>query len=158
MALTNRCNVPLIINDRLDIALAVGAAGVHLGQDDIPLAAARRITGKDFIIGVSARYPKDALTAEREGADYLGTGALFPTGTKADAGVIGLRGLAEVLSSVSIPVVGIGGISPANAQDVITAGASGIAVISAILSQDDIYGAAATLRAIVDTQKDKEPR
>ena len=151
LTLTNRYNVPLIINDRLDIALAVGAAGVHLGQDDIPLAAARSLAGKDFIIGVSARNPKDALMAEQDGADYLGTGAVFPTGTKAGAGVIGPQGLAAVLSAVKIPVVGIGGISSANAAEVMAAGANGIAVISAILSQDDIHSAAAELRAIVDS-------
>ena len=150
LALTNRYNVPLIINDRLDIALAVGAAGVHLGQDDLPLAAARRLAGKHFIIGVSARNPKDAVLAEQEGADYLGCGAVFPTGTKAGAGVIGFQGLAEVVGAVKIPVVGIGGIGPDNAADIMAAGAAGVAVISAILSQDDIRGAAAELRTIVD--------
>jgi thiamine-phosphate pyrophosphorylase len=151
LSLTSRYNVPLIINDRLDIALAVGAAGVHLGQDDLPLAAARRITEKDFIIGVSAHNREEALAAEQDGADYLGTGAMFPTGTKADAGVIGPRRLAAVASTVKIPVVGIGGIGSGNIAEVMTSGAAGAAVISAILSRDDIHGAAAELRVIIDT-------
>jgi thiamine-phosphate pyrophosphorylase len=151
--LTNRYNVPLIINDRLDIALAVGAAGVHLGQEDLPLKAARRLAGNDFIIGVSARNLEAALTAELEGADYLGCGAVFPTGTKKAANVIGPEGLAAVVSSVRIPVVGIGGIGLGNAAEVMAAGAAGIAVISAILSLDDIRAAAAELRAIVNNEQ-----
>ena len=153
LVLTGRYNVPLIINDRLDIALAVGAAGVHLGQDDLLLAAARRLAGKDFIIGVSAHNVEEALIAQEEGADYLGTGAVFPTGTKVVPGIIGPQGLAAVTSAVKIPVVGIGGIGPANAAEVMAAGASGIAVISAILSKDDIRKAAAELREIVEGKK-----
>jgi thiamine-phosphate pyrophosphorylase len=149
--LTSRYNVPLIINDRLDIALVVGAEGVHLGQDDLPPAEARRIAGKDFIIGVSSHSLEQAIIAEQDGADYLGCGAMFPTGTKAGAGVIGPESLAMIAKAVKIPVVGIGGICPANAAEVMAAGAAGIAVISALLSQDDVRGAAAQLRTIIDS-------
>jgi thiamine-phosphate diphosphorylase len=149
--LTWRLGTPLIINDRLDIALAVRADGVHLGQDDLPLKEARRIAGAGFIIGVSAHNPQEALAAERDGADYLGSGAVFPTGTKADiSGVIGVEGLAAVCAAVKIPVIGIGGIGPHNAAEVIKAGAAGAAVISAILSRDDIREAAAFLRRSLD--------
>ena len=149
--MTRRRGIPLIINDRLDIALAVRADGVHLGQDDLPLKEARRIAGGEFIIGVSAHNPEEALAAERDGADYLGSGAVFPTGTKADiSGVIGIAGLAALCASVRIPVIGIGGIGPDNAAEVIRAGASGVAVISAILARDDVREAAAFLRRILD--------
>ena len=150
LVLTKRHNIPLIINDRLDIALAVNAAGVHLGQDDIPLTEARRITPRGFVIGVSAHNREEARRAENEGADYIGAGAVFPTGTKADAGVIGPAGLAAIVASVKIPVVGIGGISMSNIAEVKAAGAAGAAVISAILAKDDIRAAAADLRSILD--------
>ena len=115
--MTRRRGIPLIINDRLDIALAVRADGVHLGQDDLPLKEARRIAGGEFIIGVSAHNPEEALAAERD---------------------------------VRIPVISIGGIGPDNAAEVIRAGASGVAVISAILARDDVREAAAFLRRILD--------
>jgi thiamine-phosphate pyrophosphorylase len=144
--LTGRRGAPLVINDRLDIALAVGAEGLHLGQSDLPLEAARRIAGDRLFIGVSAGTVEEALAAEAGGADYLGVGAVFPTGSKADAGeAIGLERLAAVCAAVRIPVVGIGGIGPGNAGGVIKAGAAGAAVISAILSQEDIKGAAENL-------------
>ena len=135
LVLCKRLKTPLIINDRLDIALAVGAAGVHLGQDDLPLAAARAICKKDFIIGVSCHNPDEAIQAEQEGADYIGAGAVFATGTKADTSVIGTQGLASIASCVKIPVIGIGGINKTNIAQVIDSGARGAAVISAILSQ-----------------------
>jgi thiamine-phosphate pyrophosphorylase len=147
LALTRPLHIPLIINDRLDIALAAGADGLHIGQSDLPLKEARRIAGKDFIIGVSAAAPEEALEAERGGADYIGAGAVFPTGSKADvSAVIGLEGLSAICAAVKIPVVAIGGIGPGNAQAVMEAGAAGAAVISAILSQPDIQEAAAALR------------
>jgi thiamine-phosphate pyrophosphorylase len=153
--LTRRFGVPLIINDRLDIALASGADGVHLGQDDLPLREARRVAGPDLIIGVSAHSPAEAVAAERDGADYLGCGAVYPTGTKADIrGVIGLEGLAAVCAAVRIPVIGIGGIGPANAAAVIRAGAAGLAVISSILSQEDAREAAALLRRSMRTSQE----
>lgn len=147
LALTRPLGVPLIINDRLDIALAAGAEGLHIGQSDLPLKEARRIAGDDFIIGVSAAAPEDALEAERDGADYIGAGAVFPTGSKADvSAVIGLGGLRAICGAVKIPVAAIGGIGPGNAPAVMEAGASGVAVISAILSQPDIQEAASILR------------
>jgi len=143
--LTNRFDIPLIINDRLDIALATGAAGVHLGQEDLPLCPARLLAGNDLIIGVSAHNPAEAIRAEQEGAEYIGAGAVFQTGTKAGAGVIGPEGLAEIVKSVKIPVVGIGGINRDNISLVNATGAAGAAVISAILSGNDIRKAAEEL-------------
>ena len=108
-ALCDSFNVPLIINDRLDIAMAVGAAGVHLGQDDLPCAAARKILGEDYIIGVSAHNPAEAKTALQSGADYLGCGAVFGTATKADVKKLGTEGLTAICREKGLPVVGIGG-------------------------------------------------
>jgi len=140
--------IPLVINDRLDVALAVEADGLHIGQSDLPLQAVRKIAGGKLFIGVSAGTVEDALVAEKDGADYVGAGAVFPTGSKADAGdAIGLEGLARICAAVHIPVVGIGGIGLANAADVMKTGAAGIAVISAILAQKDIKAASATLKA-----------
>jgi thiamine-phosphate pyrophosphorylase len=147
LAFTRPRHIPLIINDRLDIALAAGADGLHIGQSDLPLKEARRIAGPGLIIGVSASSPEKALAAERDGADYIGAGAVFPTGSKADvAAIIGVEGLRAVCSAVKIPVVGIGGIGPGNVRGIMEAGAAGAAVISAILSQPDIEAAAAALR------------
>jgi thiamine-phosphate pyrophosphorylase len=147
LALTRPLHIPLIINDRLDIALAAGADGLHIGQSDLPLKEARRIAGKDFIIGVSAAAREEALEAERGGADYIGAGAVFPTGSKADvSAVIGIEGLGAICAAVKIPVVAIGGIGPGNVRAVMEAGAAGAAVISAILSQPDIREAASMLR------------
>ena len=149
--LTCARRVPLVINDRLDIALAAGAEGLHIGQSDLPLEAARRIAGGRVFIGVSAGSVEAALAAEAGGADYLGVGAVFPTGSKADAGdAIGLENLAAICRAVRIPVAAIGGIGPANAGAVMHSGAAGIAVISAILSQPDITAAAAELRRRVE--------
>jgi thiamine-phosphate pyrophosphorylase len=146
--ITKARRIPLVINDRLDVALAVDADGLHIGQSDLPLRAARKIAGSKLFIGVSAGTVEDALAAEKEGADYLGAGAVFPTGSKDDAGdAIGLEGLARICAAVNIPVVGIGGIGLANAADVMKTGAAGIAVISAILAQKDIKAASETLRA-----------
>jgi thiamine-phosphate pyrophosphorylase len=142
--------VPLIINDRLDIALQWGADGVHLGQEDTPLKFARRVAPKGFVIGVSAGTLQEALVAERDGADYVGLGPIFPTASKSDAGeACGLELLREVKSKISIPVVAIGGINALNAAAVISAGADGIAVISAVVSQDDVTAAARNLKDIV---------
>jgi thiamine-phosphate pyrophosphorylase len=147
LALLRLLHIPLIINDRLDIVLASGADGLHIGQSDLPLVEARRIGGKNLIIGVSAATREEALEAERDGADYIGAGAVFPTGSKADvSAVIGLEGLKEICAAVKIPVAGIGGIDPGNARTVMNAGAAGVAVISAILSRPDIREAASALR------------
>ena len=149
--ITKARRVPLVVNDRLDIALAAGADGLHLGQSDLPLEAARKIAGGKLFIGVSAGTLEEALAAEKGGADYLGVGAVFPTGSKAGAGdAIGLGRLAEICAAVNIPVIGIGGVSPQNAAEVMKTGTAGIAVISAILSQKDIKAAAETLKAEVN--------
>jgi thiamine-phosphate pyrophosphorylase len=133
--LTKRLHVPLIVNDRLDIALAVGADGVHLGQQDIPVEAARHLMG-DGIIGISAGTVEEAVRAWKGGADYIGAGAVFPTSSKGDSGeAIGLERLREICAAVEIPVIAIGGIDAANAPAVMRCGASGIAVISAICAK-----------------------
>ena len=144
-ALCDSFNVPLIINDRLDIAMAVGAAGVHLGQDDLPCAAARKILGEDYIIGVSAHNPAEAKAALQSGADYLGCGAVFGTATKADVQKLGTEGLAAICKAKGLPVVGIGGVTADNYREVRAAGADGAAIVSGILAQPDIR---ATVRAI----------
>lgn len=144
-ALCDSFNVPLIINDRLDIAMAVGAAGVHLGQDDLPCAAARRILGEDYIIGVSAHNQAEAKAALQRGADYLGCGAVFGTATKADVKKLGTDGLAAICKAKGLPVVGIGGVTADNYREVRAAGADGAAIVSGILAQPDIR---ATVRVI----------
>lgn len=144
-ALCDSFNVPLIINDRLDIAMAVGAAGVHLGQDDLPCAAARKLLGEDYIIGVSAHNPAEAKTALQSGADYLGCGAVFGTATKADVKKLGTEGLTAICREKGLPVVGIGGVTADNYREVRAAGADGAAIVSGILAQPDIR---ATVRAI----------
>ncbi len=137
-ALTREYHALLIINDRLDVALAVEADGVHLGQDDLPVPLARRLAGEEFIIGVSAETVDEAVRAEAEGADYLGVGPMFATATKPDAGTpVGPERLREIKRHVRIPVFGIGGITLANAPQVREAGADGICVISAILTAPD---------------------
>lgn len=137
-ALCDSFNVPLIINDRLDIAMAVGAAGVHLGQDDLPCAAARKLLGEDYIIGVSAHNPAEAKAALQSGADYLGCGAVFGTATKADVKKLGTDGLAAICKAKGLPVVGIGGVTADNYREVRAAGADGAAIVSGILAQPDI--------------------
>lgn len=144
-ALCDSFKVPLIINDRLDIAMAVGAAGVHLGQDDLPCAAARKLLGEDYIIGVSAHNPAEAKAALQSGADYLGCGAVFGTATKADVKKLGTDGLAAICKAKGLPVVGIGGVTADNYREVHAAGADGAAIVSGILAQPDIR---ATVRAI----------
>lgn len=145
-ALTANYAIPLIINDRLDIALAVDADGLHLGQDDLPLGIARKYLGKDKVIGVSVSNAEEAARAEKEGADYIGAGAMFATGTKKDAKLVSMQELARIKQAVSIPVVAIGGIKQGNTRSVMSAGIDGIAVVSAILAEKDIEGAAASLR------------
>lgn len=145
---TDRRGIPLIINDRLDIALASGAAGVHLGQSDLPAAAARRILGPDKIVGVSASTPAQAEAAQAAGADYLGVGAMFPTGTKTDADIISMEELKKIRAAVSIPIVAIGGINLRTAPLFRGTGIDGFAVVSAILARKDIRAAARGLRNI----------
>lgn len=150
-ALCDSFNVPLIINDRLDIAMAVGAAGVHLGQDDLPCAAARRILGEDYIIGVSAHNPAEAAEALERGADYLGCGAVFGTATKADVKKLGTEGLTAICREKGLPVVGIGGVTADNYREVRVAGADGAAIVSGILAQPDIR---TTVRAIAKVSQE----
>jgi thiamine-phosphate pyrophosphorylase len=129
----------LFVNDRLDVAVAAGADGVHLGPDDMPVDAARRVAPARFMIGYSTDDPALARLAERNGASYIGCGAVFGTTTKADVGDerIGLERLADVVRSVSIPVIAIGGITPANIRDVRRTGAAGAAVVSTVMSAPD---------------------
>ena len=150
-ALCDSFNVPLIINDRLDIAMAVGAAGVHLGQDDLPCAAARKILGEDYIIGVSAHNPAEAKAALQSGADYLGCGAVFGTATKADVKKLGTEGLTTICREKGLPVVGIGGVTADNYREVRAAGADGAAIVSGILAQPDIR---TTVRAIAKVSEE----
>lgn len=125
--------IPLIVNDRVDIALACEADGVHLGQDDMPLPYARETLGKSRIIGISVATPAEAEAAEKGGADYVGAGPVFSTLSKRDIGpLLGLEGLRMIREKVKIPILAIGGISASNVADVISAGADGVAVISAI--------------------------
>lgn len=143
--LTAQYGVPLIINDNLDVALACEADGLHIGQDDIPAAAARAALGKDKILGVSAHTAELAIAAEAAGADYIGVGAMFATATKADAAAVSIDTLAGICRSVSIPVVAIGGINGSNMASLFPCGIAGVAVVSAIFAQSDITGAAREL-------------
>jgi thiamine-phosphate pyrophosphorylase len=132
------------------VALAVGADGVHLGQTDMRIADARRLTGPGMIIGISAECLEDAVRAQAEGADYIGVSPVFSTPTKTDtAPPLGLAGIAAIRAAVSLPLVGIGGIGPANAAAVIRAGCDGIAVVSAIVSAADPRKAAAELKTTI---------
>jgi thiamine-phosphate pyrophosphorylase len=143
--------VPLIVNDRVDVALATGADGVHLGPDDLPPPLARRLLGAERLIGVSAGTVAEAAQARAEGADYLGTGDIFGTASKFDAGApVGPGRLTEVKRAAGLPVVAIGGVSAANAATAIAHGADGVAVITAVVAQPDVRAAARALRTLVD--------
>ena len=144
-------NIPLIINDRIDVALAAEADGVHLGQQDMPIDLARTISSGSLLIGISAESIDDAVRAEQDGADYIGISPVFATPTKTDTGPpLGLAGVRRIRELVSIPLVGIGGINHENGAAVIAAGADGIAVVSAIVSAADPAAAAQQLRSLVD--------
>ena len=142
--------VPLLINDRVDIALAAGADGVHLGQEDLPLPEARPLLGPDRILGATAHTVDEALRAQAEGADYLGVGAMFPTGTKTDTVPTSADTLKAICAAVSIPVVAIGGVNAQNLPTLAGTGIAGAAVVSAIFSQGDLTVAARTLRTTAD--------
>lgn len=144
--ITDRFDVPLIINDRLDICMAVNAAGVHLGQSDLPCSAARKILGKDKIIGVSAANAEEAARAQADGADYLGVGAVFPTSTKTDTRAVTPEIIKQIRSAVTIPFVVIGGVNPRNIASLYGLGIDGAAVISSVISQQDIKAAAQIMR------------
>lgn len=147
---TDKYNVPLIIDDRLDIALAVDAAGIHVGQSDMPCEIARKLVGKDKIVGVSAHTVEEALKAQKDGADYLGVGAVFPTGTKKDATDVSMETLKEIVQKVNIPVVAIGGVNQGNVDKLADTGIDGISVISAILGKKDVRKAAKELKEAVE--------
>ena len=149
--------VPLIINDRLDVALAVAADGVHLGQNDMHLSDARRLVGERLVIGISAESVADAIRAEAEGADYIGVSPVFTTPTKMDtAPPLGLEGLREIRRAVSLPLVAIGSIRHDNAAEVLRAGADGLAVVSAIVSAPCPRTAAAALRQQIAFTREEE--
>lgn len=142
----DRYQVPFLINDHVDIAKEVNASGVHLGQDDVTLPEARKILGEDKIIGISAHNVKEARKAQEEGADYLGVGAAFVTGTKADAKPIDFHLLQEICNTVSIPVVAIGGITLENMEGLRGTNIDGIAVVSALFADRDITDKARRLQ------------
>jgi thiamine-phosphate pyrophosphorylase len=144
-----RYNVPFVINDNVDIAIAADADGVHVGQDDMDAGSVRKKLGADKIIGVSAQTVEQAVLAEKNGADYLGVGAVFPTESKDDAAEVTKETLAAICKAVSIPVVAIGGVSQSNVHTLEGSGIVGIAVISAIFGQDDIESATAELKKAV---------
>ena len=135
--ITTKYNVPLIINDRVDVALAVDADGVHVGQSDMPCDITRELIGENKILGVSAATIDEAKKAEKDGADYIGTGAVFPTSTKDDAPSITKKDLKNIVDSINIPVVAIGGINIENANELNNTGISGLSVVSAIMSADN---------------------
>ncbi len=146
-AITREAGVLFIVNDRVDLALALDADGVHVGQDDLPADAVRRLVGPDLIVGVSAATIAEARAALEEGADYIGVGPIWGTATKADAGEAVGPGLITTLKGVvDLPMVGIGGIGAANAAAVIAAGGDGVAVVSAIVSAADPEAAARDLK------------
>lgn len=142
-------NVPLLINDRIDIALAVDADGIHIGQSDMPLKVSRKILGPNKIIGLSAGNVNQAVEAVNDGADYLGVGAVFPTSTKNDASNVGIEMLKQVRKSVDIPIVGIGGINPDNISQLYGSGIEGVAVVSCIMGSDDPYTVSKQLSKMV---------
>lgn len=146
-------NIPFVINDRLDIALAVDADGLHIGQEDLPVETARNLLGPHKIIGVSASTVGEAVNAERGGADYLGVGAIFPTGTKDNAKSVSIERLRQIKDAVSIPVVAIGGINEANVNMVMNAGIDGVSVVSAILAKEDVRQAANKLLGLVEKSR-----
>lgn len=147
--ITAHYQIPLIINDRLDIALAIDADGLHIGQDDLPMLKARELLGKRKIIGVSASTLAEALLAQQQGADYLGVGAVFSTSTKTDAPEVSLQQLEIIKKSVTIPVVAIGGINETNLKQVLATGIDGVSVVSAILAKEDILEATRLLQKII---------
>ena len=153
-ALCRRYGVPFIVNDNVDVALAMGADGIHVGQSDMEAGDVRKLLGPDKILGVSAQTVEQALLAEQRGADYLGVGAVFPTGSKDDADDVSRETLKAICSAVSIPVVAIGGISQNNVMQLKGSGICGIAVISAIFAQKDIKAAAMKIRELTQEMVD----
>lgn len=157
LPLTRAAGVPLLINDRADIAHAVGADGVHLGQEDLPVDAARRLLGAHRLIGKSTHNPEQAMAAEAEGADYIGLGPVFPTPTKPDYGSIGLGVIPQVCGSVRLPVVCIGGIDSRTISQVLEVGADRVAVVRAVCSAEDPEAAARGLKDLLAQQMSASP-
>ncbi|MFE4703884.1 thiamine phosphate synthase [Peribacillus simplex] len=147
--LLNELSIPLIINDRVDIALAVAADGIHIGQDDLPLTVVKQMVPEYMIVGVSVSTLEEALEAERNGADYIGVGSVFPTKTKQDATLMAIGDLEEICRSVSIPAVAIGGITADNISALSDSGLSGTAVVSAIMNADSPKRASESLLEII---------
>jgi thiamine-phosphate pyrophosphorylase len=148
------CGCPLIINDRVDIALAVDADGVHIGQSDLPLPVARKMIGRGKIIGVSVFTPEEARAAEAGGADYLGLSPIFMTATKPELVCqIGLEGIGPIRRATKLPLVGIGSMNEKNAFEAVRCGLDGVAVVSAICSRPDARAAAARIRREVERAK-----
>ena len=136
--ITDAYQVPLIIDDRLDVCLAVDAAGLHIGDDELPVSVARKVLGPDKILGVTAKTVKRALEAEEGGADYLGTGAIFPTTTKENAPITLISTLKTICQTVAIPVVAIGGLTSENIDQLIGTGIAGVAVVRDLMQAEDI--------------------
>lgn len=155
-ALCRERGVPFIVNDNVDVALAMGADGIHVGQHDMEAGDVRRLLGPDRILGVSAQTVEQALLAQERGADYLGVGAVFPTGSKDDADDVSFEELRAICEAVTIPVVAIGGISLSNVKKLAGSGICGIAVISAIFAQKDIRQAAEQLRKETEEMLEKK--
>lgn len=154
--ITDDAGARFIVNDRIDAALAAGADGVHLGQTDMPAEYARKISPDDFIIGVSVGNAKEAAIAESAGADYIALSPIFSTGSKKDAGPgYGLKTLAEIRSLSNLPLIAIGGINRGNICEVISAGADGIAVISAVTAAEDIRVATEEMKSAISLEKRK---
>ena len=153
--ITSKYNVPLIVNDRIDVALAIKSEGVHIGQTDMPADVARSLIGDEMILGVSASTVQEARKAEKDGADYIGTGAVFPTATKDDAPSITKDDLKEVTGSINIPTVAIGGITLENASELAGTGIAGISVVSAIMNSKDPKTASENLLKIYNEKIDK---
>ena len=154
---TRNAGIPLIINDRADVAHAAGADGVHLGQDDLPIAAARAILGPDRLIGKSTHTLEQAIAAELDGADYIGVGPIFPTPTKPDAPSVGIDLIRQVALRAHIPIVGIGGLDATNLQQVLLAGAGCVAVVRAVCGADNPQEATAMLKERLITRHHTAP-
>lgn len=155
-AITDKYKIPLIINDRVDIALAIDADGVHIGQSDLSANIVRSIIGQEKILGVSASTVEEAVLAQKNGADYLGVGAMYSTNTKTDARNVSLDELKNIRKNVDIPIVVIGGINKDTIKNFKDCNIDGIAVVSAIISQKDIQGAAMELSSMFKKIKIKE--
>ncbi len=154
VAILRPAGIPFIVNDRVDVAIAAGADGVHLGQSDMSVADARALIGPEPILGLSITAPADLAASALAGVDYLGVGPVFATATKADAApAMGLAGLAAVRAASRLPIVAIGGIDAANAAAVIAAGADGVAVVSAICAAADAGAATGHLAALVSAAR-----